>query len=201
MQNPSKHSGKKSAEEFEALAFPLMDKIYSTALRLTKDPLDAEDLVQNTYLRAWQYYHRYQSGTNFQSWIFKILTNNFINDYRKKKRRPFRQDFEFVTQVVPDGSEPEKENLSDQDVLSQYKEVFDDELTRALEKLPESFRTVLLLADVGDLKYKEIAKSVGCPLGTVMSRLSRARKILARQLKSYAAERGYTVRPTAELAY
>lgn len=178
----------KTLSEFEFQAFPLMDMMYSTALRLTRDQLDAEDLVQNTYLKAWKYYHCFKSGTNFQAWIATILNNNFINDYRRKKRSLMVKSVDGLTDYfVGDANEGREEDL----VLDHYDEIFDDSITAAIDMLPERYRLVVLMADVNELKYKEIAKILKCPIGTVMSRLSRGRQILARHLQSYAAENGY----------
>ena len=185
----------RTPQNFEAHAFPLMDKLYGTALRLTRDRLDAEDLVQSTYLKAWKYFHLYKPGTNFQSWIFKILTNNFINDYRSKKRKPYQEDFETIRAVVPDEQFERTDGFFNRGEIENYGQFFDDHLTAALDKLSEDFRIVVLLADVNEFKYREIADMLDCPVGTVMSRLSRARKVLAKHLKAYAVEHGYVTAP------
>jgi len=178
-------------QQFGNLAFPLMDSLYGTALRMTRDQLDAEDLTQTTYLKAYRFFHRFESGTNFNAWIFRILTNNFINEYRIKKKTPIRVNFETTCATHP------KENTGEFDrdrgfgFTENCEELFDDTITAALDRLPEEYRIVVLLSDVNDLKYKEIAEVLGCPIGTVMSRLSRGRKMLARALKKYAVTNGF----------
>lgn len=178
-------------KDFEAVVFPLMDRLYTTALSMTKDPLDAEDLVQETYLRAYRFFHSFKRGTNFGAWMYRILTNNYINVYRGKKREPLQVDFETtcVTFANEYTSEIDKNKVAD--LNANYDEVFDDSITAALDKLPEQYRMAVMLCDVNELNYKEIAEVVGCPIGTVMSRLSRGRKMLAKFLKPYAEANGY----------
>jgi len=191
-----KHSGSREQKhrDFEELAYPLMDRIYSTALRLVRNETEAEDLVQTTFLKAWRFFDKFERGTNFKGWIFRILMTTFINDYRKKKRQPFRADFEKVSLTFEDKS---KKRWQDYDRTLTYGEIFDDKITQALDKLPEHFRIVVLLADVNDLSYKEIAAIVKIPMGTVMSRLFRGRKMLMQQLKGYAHKNGYVTEAPA----
>lgn len=181
----------KNLKEFEALALPLMDNIYSTALRMTKNPLDAEDLIQNTYLKAWQYFHRFELGTNFKAWTLKILTNTFINGYNNKKSRPSRSDFEITCATFPYEETNEIEVNSEPNLDESYENFFDDSITAALDTLPEHYCIVVLMSDVNELKYKEIAEILNCPIGTVMSRLSRGRHMLAKHLQGYAQANGY----------
>ncbi len=178
-------------KEFEALALPLMDRLYATAISMTKNPFDAEDLVQTTYLKAWRFYDRIEAGTNLEGWIFRILVNNFINEYRRQKRTPTRVDFETTQATYADESDIEANAAGFPGLDENYEEVFDDTITEALNKLPEKYRLVVLLSDVNELKYKEIAEVLDCPLGTVMSRLSRGRRMLAQRLNIYARENGY----------
>ena len=177
--------------EFEALAFPIMDRLYSTALRMTKDPLEAEDLVQDTYMRAWLYFDNFEPGTNFHGWIFRILTNNFINECRNKKRAPSRADFEMTCATFASDTTNEIDKNNEPEFNTNYQELFEDNITAALDKLPEHYRITVLLSDVNDLKYKEIAEVLDCPIGTVMSRINRGRQILAKSLKRYAQKNGY----------
>lgn len=181
----------KNYEEFEHSALPLMDLLYSTALRMTKNPFDAEDLVQETYLKAYRFFHRFKPGSNIRGWMLRILTNNFINIYRSKKREPSRMDFEITSATIPLNGKTGDEKIHSDGLVEKYEELFDDSITAALDKLPEQYRMVVLLSDVNDLKYKEIAEVLGCPVGTVMSRLNRGRKMLAKSLKLYAATNGY----------
>ncbi|NIR47620.1 sigma-70 family RNA polymerase sigma factor [candidate division KSB1 bacterium] len=185
MRNIFKNTEQKR-RDFEALAFPVMDRLYITAFAMTKDPIDAEDLVQETYFKAYRCFHSFKLGTNFYAWAYRILTNTFINGYRKQKSKPPRVNFEAICENIS------QEDGGEFDVTQE--ELFDDSITAALDELPEMYRTVVLLCDVNELKYKEIAEILNCPIGTVMSRLSRARKKLAKSLHGYAQANGYVDR-------
>ncbi len=148
----------KNLKEFEALALPLMDNIYSTALRMTKNPLDAEDLIQNTYLKAWQYFHRFELGTNFKAWTLKILTNTFIQGYNNKKSRPSRSDFELTCATFAYEETNEIEVNSEPNLDENYENFFDDSITAALDTLPERYRIVVLMSDVNELKYTKLIR-------------------------------------------
>ncbi|HEX9654111.1 MAG TPA: sigma-70 family RNA polymerase sigma factor [bacterium] len=178
-------------KRFEILALPVMNKLYNTAIRMTHDRNDAEDLVQDTYLKAWRYFDRFELGTNFHAWIFRIMVNNFINAYRKNLPQSKRSDFELTFQKVSNSDSVE---LPAGDAIHphvDYHSLFDDYISTALEKLPSQFRLVVLLSDVNDLKYKEIAEVLDCPIGTVMSRLNRGRQMLMKSLQGYAQSNGY----------
>ncbi len=178
-------------EKFEQIAFEHMDSLYSTALRMTRNTEEAEDLVQDTYMRAFRFFDKYQQGTNFKAWIFKILTNTFINRYRKKTRTPQKVQFEKVEFGIenPDGYQETAEWTGFDE--SNYEELFDDDIRSALSQLSEEFRMVILLADVEGFSYKEIADIIDRPIGTVMSRLFRGRKMLQKILEGYAKREGY----------
>ena len=176
---------------FEEDAYPLMDQIYRAALGMIKDPVKAEDLVQDTYLKAWRFYNKYERGTNFRAWLFRILTNTFINEFRRVKRQPPKVDFEAITPMLVAQEIGDVEMAPFLDINETYPELFDDKIKDALDSLPEHYRIVALLADVSELSYQEIAELLDCPIGTVMSRLHRARKMLAHSLKAYAHEGGY----------
>ena len=194
MQNSSNEmvpESSKRSQQFEALTFPLMDRLYSTAVRMTRDQLDAEDLVQDTYLKAYRFFHRFQPGTNFRVWMFRILTNNFISDYNDKKRQPMQSNFETTCAIFANRYTNEINNNNAPDLNADYHELFDDTISAALGKLPEDYRVVILLCDVNNLTYKEIAKILNRPIGTVMSRLNRGRRMLAKFLKRYAQANGY----------
>lgn len=178
--------------EFAELAMPYMSALYSAALRMTRNPSDAEDLVQETYLRAYRGFGGFQEGTNLKAWLYKILTNTFINTYRAKKRRPEQEQLDDVEdfylyrrlgglEAVDADRSPEAEVLD---------AIPEDAVKRALEDLPEQFRIAVLLADVEGFSYKEIAEITDVPIGTVMSRLHRGRKALQRRLWDLAEERG-----------
>ncbi|MFQ5769163.1 MAG: sigma-70 family RNA polymerase sigma factor [bacterium] len=180
-------------KEFENLAFKHMDSLYNTALRMTKNELDAEDLVQDVYVRAFRFFHKFNKGTNFKAWIFKILTNTYINQYRKKTSQPHYVEFDKIKSIYSE-NETEKaalEQFFEKFDDSQYDILFGDEIKSALEQLTDEFRMVVILADIESFSYKEIAQVVGCPVGTVMSRLSRGRKQLQIYLKEYAIRSGF----------
>jgi RNA polymerase sigma-70 factor, ECF subfamily len=177
-------------ERFERDVLPLLPSLYGAALRMTRNPADAEDLVQETYLRAFRGFAGFQEGTNLKAWLYRILTNSYINVYRKKQREP-------QTVEGPDeldewylfdrlGARSVEESAEDE-VLDK---IPDTEVKAALESLPENFRLPVLLADVEGFSYKEIAEIMGTPIGTVMSRLHRGRKALERALWDTAKERG-----------
>jgi len=181
---------------FEDIAFEYMDSLYSTALRMTRNTQEAEDLVQDTYLRAFRFFDKFEPGTNFKAWIFKILTNTFINRYRKKVRTPQQIDLEKVTYGLENEEEPDlKVEWTGYDD-ERYAELFDDDIKSALAQLPEEFRIVVMLSDVEDFTYKEIAEIIDRPSGTVMSRLFRGRRMLQKILEKYAKKEGY-VRSTS----
>ena len=180
-------------KEFEDLAFKHMESLYNTALRMTKNELDAEDLVQDVYVRAFRFFHKFNKGTNFKAWIFKILTNTYINQYRKKTSQPHYVEFDKIKSTY---SENENEKTALEQLFkkfddSQYDILFSDEIKTALEQLTDEFRMVVILADVESFSYKEIAQVIGCPVGTVMSRLSRGRKQLQIYLREYAIRSGF----------
>jgi RNA polymerase sigma-70 factor, ECF subfamily len=175
---------------FEEIAFEHMDSLYSTALRLTRNTEEAEDLIQDAYLRAYRFFDKFEQGTNFKAWIFKILTNTFINKYRKKVRTPQQVQLEKVEFGLESAEPPEGHEWSGFDEEN-YAELFDDDIKSALSQLSEDFRMVILLADVELFSYKEIADIIDRPIGTVMSRLFRGRKMLQKILEKYAKTEGY----------
>ena len=171
-------------------AMPLMDGMYSAAMRMTRNAADAEDLVQETYLKAFNAYERFETGTNLKAWMYRILTNSYINAYRKKQRRPDESDIDDIEDLYLyrrlGGAESAVLSRSAEDELL---EMFgEDEVKLALEDLPEHYRMPILLADVEGFAYKEIAEILDGPIGTVMSRLHRGRKQLQKRLYSFAEE-------------
>ena len=184
---------------FEELSLQYMDLLYSTALRMTKNTEEAEDLVQDSYLRAYRFFHKFEQGTNFKAWIFRILTNTFINRYRKKLRTPKKVELDKVSFFIED-----EEAIRDLDINNgsddpSYGELFDDDINRALNKLSDDFRQIILLADVEGLSHKEVAKKANIPIGTVMSRLFRGRRMLQKKLFKYALKEGYVHSDSIEL--
>ena len=174
----------------DALAF--MPQLYSAAVRMTRNSADAEDLVQETYLKAYRSYGTFQEGSNLKAWLYRILTNTFINTYRAKQRRPEETQLDDVEDLFLyrriGGLEAAMASRSAEDTLMDM--FTDSEVKDALDALPESFRIPVLLADVEEFSYKEIAEMLEIPIGTVMSRLHRGRKAMQRQLYDYARERG-----------
>ena len=171
-------------------AMPLMDGLYSAAMRMTRNAADAEDLVQETYLKAFNAYERFETGTNLKAWMYRILTNSYINAYRKKQRRPDESDIDDIEDLYLyrrlGGAESAVLSRSAEDELL---EMFgEDEVKLALEDLPEHYRMPILLADVEGFAYKEIAEILDVPIGTVMSRLHRGRKQLQKRLYAFAEE-------------
>ena len=173
-------------QEFEKIAFQHLNSLYSTALRMTRRPVEAEELIQDTYLRAFKHFDKFELGTNFNAWIFRILTNTFINKYRKQSKMPVHIDIEKVAPVLEDAATGDQIGLQKNYDDSNYREIFDDEIIDALHTLPDDFRLVVILADIEGFSYKEIAKIVRAPVGTVMSRLFRSRQLLKKRLVDYA---------------
>lgn len=181
-------------ETFAEQAMPLMDSLYGAAMRMTRNPADAEDLVQETYLKAYRGFGGFKEGTNLKAWMYRILTNTYINRYRQKQRRPDETDLAEVEDLYLyrrlGGLEGATAGRSAEDELL---ELFaEDEVKAALEGLPENFRMPVLLADVEGFSYKEIAEILDVPIGTVMSRLHRGRKALQKALYEFAVARGLT---------
>ena len=175
---------------FAEEAMPLMDQLYSAAMRMTRNPSDAEDLVQETYLKAYRGFERFQEGTNLKAWMYRILTNSYINRYRQKQRRPDESDIADVEDMYLyrrlSGENSEIGSSAEDAFLNS---VTDETVKAAIEALPENFRIAVLLADVEGFAYKEIAEILDIPIGTVMSRIHRGRKGLEKQLHDFAAER------------
>ncbi|MGF1671503.1 MAG: sigma-70 family RNA polymerase sigma factor [Balneolaceae bacterium] len=179
----------KKQKDFNDEILPHLDALYNFGLRLTTDPNDAEDLVQDTIVKAFRFFNSYEKGTNAKAWLFRILKNSYINSYRKKSNKPQEIDYDEVATFYETirAERTETSDLEDQ----MFRELIDDDLTRALEEIPEDFRTVVLLCDVEDFTYEEIANMLDVPIGTIRSRLHRGRNLLKAQLMDYAKKRGF----------
>jgi RNA polymerase sigma-70 factor (ECF subfamily) len=179
-------------EDFTDDAMQYAPQLFATALRMTRNKADAEDLVQETFLKGWRAFDSYQQGTNLRAWLFRIMTNTFINKYNSQQRRPQETELDEVEELFlfrrMGAFDQSKMSQSAED---QMLELFtDDEVKNAIESLPETFRIPVLLSDVEGFSYKEIAEMLEVPIGTVMSRLHRGRKAMQKMLYEYAKERG-----------
>lgn len=181
-----------SRKEFEATALPHLDALYGTAYRLARNPRDAEDLVQEALLRAYRFWDTFEKDSNCKAWLLRILTNTFINEYQRKRRQREVLDAATAEQTATDGvlvHEGAQAQRSPEGMLLERS--VSDDVQRALDALPADFRTAVVLCDVEGLAYKEIAEVMDCPVGTVMSRLFRGRRLLQQSLAQFAVEQGY----------
>ena len=178
----------KRQTDFEAEAVPHMDVLFNFALRTTGNGDDAHDLLQETYMKAFRFWDKYEKGSNVRAWLFRIMKNSYINRYRKETREPGMVDYGDVENFY-DSIRDESTDTND---LQQkmYNNMLSDEVTQALQSLPEDFRTVVILCDIEGLTYEEISDFLNCPIGTVRSRLHRGRKMLEDMLRDYAKDRG-----------
>lgn len=170
---------------FENLLSPHVDELYGAAMRLTRSPADADDVLQETMTRAWAFWDRFEEGTNVRAWMHRILFNTFVNGYRRSRREceilgRMQRELAGPPHALPPGAESREQTVG-------------DEVSVALETLPASFREVVELVDLGGASYKDAARRIGCPVGTVMSRLHRGRRLLREQLRGYATAEGYVL--------
>jgi RNA polymerase sigma-70 factor (ECF subfamily) len=179
--------------DFKNEAMIHIDALYNYAVRMTGDPEDANDLVQETYMKAYRFFDSFEKGTNCKAWLFRILKNSYINRYRKESKEPDKVDYDEIKEFY---HTVKHSSLDSNDMQEKwYGELLDDEISRALDSLPEDFREVVQLCDIEGFTYEEIANMVDCPIGTVRSRLHRGRKILREKLLDYARYHGYKPNP------
>lgn len=175
---------------FNAEILPHLDSLYNYALRLTTDQSDAEDLVQDSIVKAYRFFDSYEKGTNAKAWLFRILKNSFINNYRKHQKLPQSVDYDEVSPYFESVRSEQMETTDLENII--FRNLMDDNFTSALSKLPEDFRTVVLLCDVDGFTYEEISNMLDVPIGTIRSRLHRGRNLLKTELYELAKKRGYT---------
>lgn len=184
-----KYSEQEKNHVFDKEFMPHIDSMYNFAFRLTFDEDDAKDLVQDTYLKAYRFINSFEQGTNAKAWLFRILKNSFINDYRRKSKQPAKVDYQDV-ETYYNSDDVDYSGTTDLRVDA-VKDMLGDEISNALNSLAVDFRTVIILADLEGFTYEEMAKILDIPIGTVRSRLHRARNLLKEQLRSYAKTMGY----------
>ncbi|KER10324.1 MAG: RNA polymerase sigma factor RpoE [[Candidatus Thermochlorobacteriaceae] bacterium GBChlB] len=179
--------------DFQKEAMIHIDSLYNFALRMTGDAEDANDLVQETYMKAYRFFDSFEKGTNCKAWLFRILKNSYINKYRKESKEPDKVDYDDIKEFYHTIKHSSLDSNDMQEKM--FGELLDDEVARALESLPEDFKEVVQLCDIEGFTYEEIANMVDCPIGTVRSRLHRGRKILRDKLMEYAIQHGYRFNP------
>jgi len=193
---PAEETVEERTARFEAEALPFVDQLYPAALRMTRNPNDAEDLVQETFVKAFASFHQYRPGTNLKAWLYRILTNTFINVYRKKQRDPYQGSTDELEEWQLGSAQSATSSSSRSAEAEAIDRMPASAVKDALQSIPEDFRLAVYFADVEGFSYQEIADIMKTPVGTVMSRLHRGRRLLRELLADYARERGITLKDT-----
>ncbi|WP_211288449.1 sigma-70 family RNA polymerase sigma factor [Paramicrobacterium agarici] len=195
-ENPTPQAGDDPHALFEEQALPFLDQLYGAAMRMTKNPSDAQDLVQETFVKAYAAFGQFKQGTNLKAWLYRILTNTYINLYRKKQREPFQSAIDDLEDWQLGGAQSTTASSHRSAESEAIDRMPDSAVKQALQDIPEDFRLAVYLADVEGFSYQDIAEIMKTPIGTVMSRLHRGRRMLRDRLTDYAVERGITASST-----
>lgn len=192
MTEKIKHTNKYTPNsEYEKIVLPHKDALFNFALKMTGSPDDADDLVQETLMKAYRFFDKFEKGTNIKAWLFRILKNSFINMYRKQSKEPDKVDYDDVSNFYESIKATEIKSMHVQEDI--FSHLLNDDVAEAISELPEDFRTVIILSDIEEYSYEEIAEFIDRPIGTVRSRLHRARKLLYANLFKYAKSKGFVL--------
>jgi RNA polymerase sigma-70 factor (ECF subfamily) len=186
----TKRTEQERRKEFEAEALVHLDLLYNSAVQMTRNVADAQDLVQETFVKAYRFFDKFKRGTNCKAWLFKIMKNNYINAFRKRSKEPAKVDFEDVEAILQAPPKPAIDTGDGRDIKDVFEELVEDDVKQALDQLPFEFKMAVILSDIEGFSYQEIAEIMESPIGTVRSRLSRARRFLQDKLYDFAKQRG-----------
>lgn len=186
----TKRTEQQRRKEFEEEALVHLDLLYNSAVQMTRNVADAQDLIQETFLKAYRFFDKFKRGTNCKAWLFKIMKNNYINAFRKRAKEPAKVDFEDVEATLEAPPQPLVGTGDEREMKDVFEELVEDDVKAALDELPFEFKMAVILSDIEGFTYQEIAEIMECPIGTVRSRLSRARRFLQGKLYEFAKKRG-----------